>query len=175
MLCAWDEQVSELLRDNHDLLQEFTLFLPENVQEEAKNRLQRNISRQNAMSARVAKRRNRDKANYRERKKRARMDETMGTLPEQERRLFQQGASAAQGELGYTGSERCMNDAADWLLILSFNSTSTICVYAFTSVRQTLSKDQWNEFLKALELFTEDILSQTELIVLVADLFMDNW
>ena len=43
------------------------------------------------------------------------------------------------------------------------------------SVRQTLSKDQWNEFLKALELFTEDILTQTELIVLVADLFMDNW
>lgn len=42
---AIDNQVSELLRDNHDLLQEFTLFLRNSVEEDAKNRVQNGINR----------------------------------------------------------------------------------------------------------------------------------
>ena len=93
-LGAFDPQVSELFRDHHDLLKEFTFFLPENVQEEAKGRLQRNISKQNARNARKAKQRNREKADYRERKKRTRIDDATTTLPDQERRLFRKGRGA---------------------------------------------------------------------------------
>ena len=84
-------QVSELFRDHHDLLKGFTFFLPENVQEEAKVRLQRNISKQNARNNRKVKQRNREKADYRERKKRARIDDITTGLPEQERRIFRKG------------------------------------------------------------------------------------
>ena len=84
-------QVSELFRDHHDLLKGFTFFLPENVQEEAKVRLQRNISKQNARNNRKAKQRNREKNDYRERKKRARIDDITSGLPEQERRIFRKG------------------------------------------------------------------------------------
>ena len=83
---AW--QVSELFRDHHDLLKGFTFFLPENVQEEAKVRLQRNISKQNARNNRKAKQRNREKMDYTVRKKRARIDDITAGLPEQERRTF---------------------------------------------------------------------------------------
>ena len=45
----------------------------------------------------------------------------------------------------------------------------------FVSVRQALDDDQWNELLKALQLFTDGVLSKNELISLVADLFIDDW
>ena len=134
---------------------------------------QRNISRQNALNARVAKRRNRDKANYRERKKRARMDDVMGTLPEQERRLFRQGSHA--GEFTCNGGTLYNVTGKNWRggcgLKEMYHPRASAMLQ---TVRQVLNKDQWNEFLKALELFTEDILSRSELVVLVADLFMDN-
>ena len=38
-----------------------------------------------------------------------------------------------------------------------------------------MSEDQWSELLKALQLFTDDVLSKNELISLVADLFADDW
>ena len=42
-------------------------------------------------------------------------------------------------------------------------------------VRQGMDEDQWGELLKALQLFTDDVLSKNELISLVADLFVDDW
>lgn len=83
--------MSELFRDHHDLLKGFTFFLPENVQEEAKVRLQRNISKQNARNTRQAKQRKREKTDYLERKKRARIDDITAGLPEQERQIFRKG------------------------------------------------------------------------------------
>ena len=45
----------------------------------------------------------------------------------------------------------------------------------FVLVRHSLDDEQWNELLKALQLFTDDVLSKNELISLVADLFIDDW
>lgn len=74
--------MSDLLRNDHDLLLEFTVFLPDNLREDVQSRLQRNINGQNVLNAQAKKCNDGNKENSQQYIKTARLNNTISPLPE---------------------------------------------------------------------------------------------
>jgi paired amphipathic helix protein Sin3a len=155
------EQVAHLFRDHPDLLKEFTFFLPDAVQEQAKERLHRAAAESESRQA---------------------------LQRQQEMQQYHQRAMPGQQVIDMTGPMMGPMDArgrkrlADGQQVPvvqqpeSYVYNSAVERQFFDSAREALtsySRDggqAWAEFLKCLDLFAQEILSRSEMLNLIEPL-----
>lgn len=177
------EQVSQLFADHPDLLMEFTYFLPDAVQEQAKERLHRAATesetrkKQRMLAAQNAYLSHPDGGTGGKISgaKRSRMEK------EREKEL----AKAAEKELkakSLTGSQaRKLAKKNKGLENTTLPNYDAMGNHSISSERKyfdhvkdlftSTSRDAWSEFVKCLELYSHDAVSRKDMMQLVQDLF----
>jgi paired amphipathic helix protein Sin3a len=150
------EQVARLFQDHSDLLKEFAFFLPDAVQEQAKERLQRAVAES---ESRMAAQRQQQIDRFTARPPDNRTAEASGTT-----------SSDAKANRA-TAVDRQRAALPD-----SFVYNSSVERQFFDSTRESLttySRDSgqaWAEFMKCLDMYAQEILSRTEMLNFVEPL-----
>lgn len=178
------DKVSVLFQDHPDLLVDFTYFLPDAVQDQAKERLSRAAARsrsrkaalrQDAEAAREA-----DRAGSRARYSRY-IEDRMRSESARHQQLLADRAFERERDtqlLGFgpgrtaRGQEvaRRRREAEDEMHLQLPPTEQAL----FLSIKVSLTRLQWLTFLKCLDMFTRDIVTTQELLLLLADLFTDR-
>lgn len=173
------EQVSTLFADHPDLLMEFTYFLPDAVQEQAKERLHR-AARESEVRRRMQ----------------LQQQHQLGALGNKRGRAFDQPGKAAKGmapvppkkiqkkqqqrdymdksEDGRGGSENEGGVRREGSLGVGNHYSISAERRFFDQVKDLLtsiSKDSWTEFVKCLDLFNSDTITKKDLMSLTKNLF----
>lgn len=155
------EQVSQLFADQSDLLMEFTYFLPDAVQEQAKERLQRAVReaemRKQKMLTKKAAQASRDKDS-----RGSRVDKSRSTA----------GTSSRSAS-----RKRSAADASSASMSQLSNMPHTISTERrfFDQVRELFmntSPSAYTELVKCLDLYSRDAISRKDVLTLVQDLFL---
>ena len=169
------EQVSSLFADHPDLLMEFTYFLPDAVQEQAKERLHR------AVREAEVRRRNSHLAQLQGHGKRGRENKQPGMLHDdkmkningQPRKQARRRKDEQEEMIGRTNMvARKENERSSGYVERHLSITAERRF--FDQVKDVLtgvSMKSWEEFVKALDLFSSDAISKKDLISLVKDIF----
>ncbi len=173
------EQVSLLFADHPDLLMEFTYFLPDAVQDQAKERLNRaaresemrrrllQAQQQTQAQAMLGKRAaggGRKSASYQHQQMMQQQHAQQQALLAQQRRQ-QKGFQHQQMRGHYGGDQRGRE---------SSHVSSTTERRFFDSVKDLLTsttRDGWNEFVKHLDLFATDAITKRDLLNFSSDIF----
>jgi paired amphipathic helix protein Sin3a len=152
------DQVSELFRDHPDLLREFTYFLPDNVRDKAKQEIAR-IS---------ARRQKEEQRNVIKEKK----------TTERKQRKRDALAAAPVPRVGGGGSKPAMSGggAAMEEEPLHFEGhVPKLERRLFARIKSALgTRERWAEFLKCLHLFSQEVISRSELVALASDIFVSH-
>ena len=173
------EKVAHLFQDHPDLLKEFTFFLPDAVQDQAKERLHRAAHESEERQA--AKRAQVEKANKSKEKS---QDMDIDT-PDKSQRFIDmtsQQAGAVAGE--QRGKKRSANDQVkDTPIPIALPQQPETWVYNaaverqfFDAAREALMSytrdggQAWAEFLKCLDMYAQEILSRNEMLTFVEPL-----
>mmetsp|Transcript_23573 Transcript_23573/g.70832 ORF Transcript_23573/g.70832 Transcript_23573/m.70832 type:complete len:678 (+) Transcript_23573:35-2068(+) len=186
------EQVSELFADHPDLLKEFTYFLPDAVQEQAKERLSRAVRESELRRLQQAETYSLQGENSPRRRATRGLDPTARTL---RRRLNQTNvpeSALSQATVGveqsYSTLEFAEPHAKSEGVIppsrdhphASTSSVSKMRRHYFARVKEAFTitsahaTDGWAEFLKCIDLFCQDLLNRVEMLFLVSEIFASN-
>ncbi|KDO22464.1 hypothetical protein SPRG_22307 [Saprolegnia parasitica CBS 223.65] len=149
------DQVSYLFRDHPDLLREFTFFLPDAVQDQARDRLHKAAERAQARQLKLQM-----TSGTKERKVSKKKDKKESPLPVSSPKKAEKAKEK--------DSARDRNKAAYALKRKQANKGDV------KERRELLaclpSRDNWREFLKCLELYSQEIVGRDDMIVLVKNL-----
>ena len=170
------EQVSQLFADHPDLLMEFTYFLPDAVQEQAKERLHRAAAeaemrrKQRLLQTQNAYIQSQNSAATGQKRSRAEK--------EREKELAKQEKEAKKSNNNQARKIAKRNkDLANTTLpnydAMGNHSVSSERKY-FDHVKDlftSTTRDGWSEFVKCLELYSHDAISRKDMMQLVRDLF----
>jgi paired amphipathic helix protein Sin3a len=183
------DQVSELFKDHPDLLKEFTYFLPDGVREKAKQEInkihnrrrkeeqRRNEKNQQQKSAGLKPgKEGKDKGSSSLGPPPPPMSQKIGTSPSsanarRDRDLDDQdeiqGIEKDRSGLAGVPERGGIN--------VTLGKIPRLEKRLFARIKSALStRERWGEFLKCLELFSQEILSRQELIAVAADMFASN-
>ncbi|KAJ1454683.1 hypothetical protein M885DRAFT_521244 [Pelagophyceae sp. CCMP2097] len=150
------EQVSQLFADHADLLKEFTYFLPDAVQEQAKERLSRAARESDMRRARA-------------------QQQQQGREPHFHNQHTERARSGpARGQKGGNASSPRHSSMTASIQLLSGQNRAAERHY-FERVKEALTsgasaRDGWPEFLKCLDLYSQDLLQRSEMLQFVAEL-----
>lgn len=172
------EQVSSLFADHPDLLMEFTYFLPDAVQEQAKERLHRAVR-----EAEVRRRMQLAQMQGHGAGKRARENKQPGVANDDKLKLNINGQPRKQARRRKDEQEESVGrpvvaaprkevDRSAGYIDRHLSITAERRF--FDQVKDVLtgvSIKSWEEFVKALDLFSSDAISKKDLISLVKDIF----
>ncbi|CAB9518048.1 amphipathic helix protein Sin3-like [Seminavis robusta] len=173
------EEVARLFADHPDLLKEFTFFLPDAVQEQAKERLHRAAAESEArQAAEQAKRMGQAAQQEKMRGQRAPANDPKVIMD------LSEGQAPDDGEAANRGTKRPYGTTVKGAPIapLAVPQPETAVYNSaverqfFDSAREALtsfSRDggqAWAEFLKCLDLYAQEILSRTEMMHIVEPL-----
>jgi len=174
------EQVSLLFADHPDLLMEFTYFLPDAVQDQAKERLNRaaresemrrrmlQVQQQNAQHAMLAGQKRAQAGN----RKNAQFQHQQ--LMQQQHAMQQaQLAQQRRQQKGFQFQQMRRFDEGQRMRESNHVSQTTERRF-FDSVKDLLTsttREGWGEFLKHLDLFANDAITKRDLIHFSADIF----
>jgi len=178
------DKVSVLFQDHPDLLQDFTYFLPDAVQPQAKERLSRAAarSRERQAAARLDADRAReaDRSATRNRQMRYMEDRDRAESERERQRAADRGFERERDTalLGFgpgrtaRGREaarrrRAAEDEMHFQLPPSEREL-------FQRIKMSLLRGQWATFVKCLDMFTRDVVTSQELLLLLTDVFGDN-
>jgi paired amphipathic helix protein Sin3a len=171
------EQVSLLFADHPDLLMEFTYFLPDAVQDQAKERLNR-AARESEMRRRMMQAQQQQHAammsgsNKRNaagnRKNQQYLQQQQQMLHAQhQQQLAQQhqrkNLRRRQGEMEMGRREQQMNHMSVTAERRFFDSVKDLLM--------STSRDGWTEFVKHLDLFVADAITKKDLLTFAQDIF----
>jgi len=146
------DAVSQLFCDHSDLLREFIFFLPDTVQPQAKDQLERAVQENE---------RNRSKLIQRPY---GHGSSATQAMEQEARRRYDE-----RHRLPITRAEKERKSSKRSRSTLSSGATESLF---FEKVRDLLpSRELWNELLKCLDLYSQEVLSRNELLCLVGDLF----
>lgn len=174
------EQVSSLFADHPDLLMEFTYFLPDAVQEQAKERLHRAVR-----EAEVRRRMQLAQLQGHGAGKRARENKQPGLSNDDKIKVNINGQPRKQARKRKDEQDNELIGRSNPVPPRKENERSTtgyvdrhLSITAerrfFDQVKDVLtgvSIKSWEEFVKALDLFSSDAISKKDLISLVKDIF----
>ncbi|OQR96732.1 paired amphipathic helix protein Sin3 [Thraustotheca clavata] len=171
------DQVSYLFRDHPDLLKEFTYFLPDAVQDAARIRLHTAAERAQARQLKLQMSGGKDKSFKGKKSGKDKMppsperkkldDKLKGKDGKELLRERNKATYALKRKQGGKG------DAKDRRELLSVSSTIIDKEEwsIFEKIKKCLpSRDNWREFLKCLELYSQEIVGRDDMIVLVKNL-----
>ena len=178
------DKVSVLFQDHPDLLQDFTYFLPDAVQPQAKERLSRAAarSRERQAAARLDAERAReaDRSATRNRQMRYMEDRDRAEMERERQRAADRGFERERDTalLGFgpgrtaRGREaaRRRRSAEDEMHFQLPPSEREL----FQRIKMSLVRGQWATFVKCLDMFARDIVTSQELLLLLTDVFGDN-
>ena len=185
------EQVSQLFAEHPDLLMEFTYFLPDAVQEQAKERLHRAAvesemrKKQRLLQAQNAYIQSHTMATVSSGSggtKRSRADKEKADLIKQHERELKKGNGSGNGSSSSNATQarkiaKRNKDLANTTLpnydAMGNHSISSERKY-FDHVKDlftSTTRDGWSEFVKCLELYSHDAISRKDMMQLVRDLF----
>lgn len=169
------EQVSLLFADHPDLLMEFTYFLPDAVQDQAKERLNR-AARESEMRRRMMQAQQQQHAammsgsNKRNaagnRKNQQYLQQQMLHAQHQQQLAAQhqrKNLRRRQGEMEIGRREAQMNHMSVTAERRFFDSVKDLLM--------STSRDGWPEFVKHLDLFINDAITKKDLLVFAQDIF----
>jgi len=159
------EQVAHLFQDHPDLLKEFTFFLPDAVQEQAKERLHRAASEsESRLSAQKEMKKNQ-----------------LQGLPKEVIDMTKHPRPVDQPES--RGQKRYHNDVQEAPVLITYPQTPEAFVYNsaverqfFDAAKESLASytrdggQAWAEFLKCLDMYAQEILSRSEMLNFVEPL-----
>jgi len=157
------DQVSALFVDHPDLLMEFAYFLPDSVQDQAKERLKRAV--EEAELRKLHRGRNESLTGRRNQETKASKSQQVNetTNLKKRRRAFENNTSSA------TNNSNSSNAVKK-----TVQSQLTTERRFFDQVREVLSSQSpeiWNEFVKCLDLYNRGAINRRGLILLVTELF----
>ena len=158
------EQVAHLFQDHPDLLKEFTFFLPDAVQEQAKERLHRAAAES---ESRQARQRQQEMEQYRQ---------SMADHGASAHHKFIDMTHSQMSVMDGRGRKRPFDGQPSALQPESFVYNSAVERQFFDAAREALtsySRDggqAWAEFLKCLDMYAQDILSRNEMLNFVEPL-----
>mmetsp|Transcript_52509 Transcript_52509/g.60621 ORF Transcript_52509/g.60621 Transcript_52509/m.60621 type:complete len:1011 (+) Transcript_52509:265-3297(+) len=159
------EQVAHLFQDHPDLLKEFTFFLPDAVQEQAKERLHRAAAEsESRLSAQ------KDKKNQ----------QLQGSLKEV---VDMTEHPKPVDQLEARGQKRYHTDVQEAPVLITYPQTPETFVYNsaverqfFDAAKEALASytrdggQAWAEFMKCLDMYAQEILSRSEMLNFVEPL-----
>eukprot|EP00644_Phytophthora_capsici_P015543 jgi/Phyca11/127491/e_gw1.70.11.1 len=159
------DQVSHLFRDHPDLLREFTFFLPDAVQEQAKERLNRAAEkaqqRKDMMAQKARKYGSSSQGYHPDRRDDRGLDSPSSAAMKGGRMMVDdEDAYMKYGKKGrgYKDDDHVLLDKEEWNI--------------FERIKKILpSRDNWREFLKCLELYSQEVLDRNEMLSLIRNLF----
>jgi paired amphipathic helix protein Sin3a len=178
------EQVSLLFADHPDLLMEFTYFLPDAVQEQAKERLHRAAreSEQRRRAQQMAEVQGGALAGIKRQRQAGDKIDKMSKIPTNKPRKQRvdempitnsiRGSSLVKDKGVYN-----MDNRAATINASDHHVSMTAERRFFDQIKDLLtstSKDGWTEFVKTLELFINDAITKKDLFLMVHDLFGNN-
>ncbi|OQR83049.1 paired amphipathic helix protein Sin3 [Achlya hypogyna] len=173
------DQVSYLFRDHPDLLREFTFFLPDAVQETARDRLYKVAERAQARQHKLAMAGKDKKAGKKGKDKTGKEAPPTPSSPKKsaepskmktEKESLRDRNKAAYALKRKQGAK---GDAKDRRELLAVSSTIIDKEEwsIFEKIKKCLpSRDNWREFLKCLELYSQEIVGRDDMVVLVKNL-----
>ena len=188
------EQVSTLFADHPDLLKEFTYFLPDAVQEQAKERLSRAAA--DAETRRMRRQQNiaqqqtyaqQQYAQQQQQQQQQQMHNQQFYAQQQQNQRMRQMQHQQQSQMAYPQQQQQQQQQQQHHHMqrqqqrrsnTNRNTTYNAGVERqfFDHVKETLNTqsrngEAWNEFLKCLDMYAQEILSRGEMLQLVEDLF----
>ncbi|KAG7400367.1 Paired amphipathic helix protein Sin3b [Phytophthora boehmeriae] len=202
------DQVSHLFRDHPDLLREFTFFLPDAVQEQAKERLNRAAEKaQQRKDLMAQKHKYASQGGYQQ----SRRDDSMGDSPSSaamkgrgllvededaylkygkkdgmykddrrlsgkalERREKERERERNRAQFNHKRAKRRPYDGKERRAYLALSDVLLDKEEwgIFEKIKKILpSRDNWREFLKCLELYSQEVLDRNEMLSLIRNLF----
>mmetsp|Transcript_29391 Transcript_29391/g.90951 ORF Transcript_29391/g.90951 Transcript_29391/m.90951 type:complete len:684 (-) Transcript_29391:996-3047(-) len=177
------EQVSQLFADHSDLLREFTYFLPDAVQEQAKERLSRAVRESELRKAHHGGSKYSSGASIRcapirrsaSRGSRTTLDPIRGSqdltlnvapMPMLNIQATAVAEPTTRARVSSTQNTKRTNEQRMFERI-----RESFLLASETAIGAT---DGWNKFLKCLDLYSQDILPRSDLIKLVTELFSSH-
>lgn len=181
------EQVSQLFADHSDLLREFTYFLPDAVQEQAKERLSRAARESELRRARHGG----SKYNSGTATIRCAPTDRIRRSASRGSRIVLDSRGSRDLTSNLASTPALANIQADAVADTMTHSRAhsmrkterTVEHLVFERIRESFllgaetaigATDGWNKFLKCLDLYSQDILQQCDLTNLVAELFRSH-
>ena len=174
------EQVSLLFADHPDLLMEFTYFLPDAVQDQAKERLNR-AARESEMRRRMLQLQQQNSQHMMLGQKRAQAGQRKNAQYQHQQMMQQQHAMQQaqlaqqrrqQKGLQYQNIARRFDQ--DGRPRESAHISQSTERRFFDSVKELLTsttREGWSEFVKHLDLFANDAITKRDLLAFAADIF----
>ncbi|RHZ13146.1 hypothetical protein DYB31_008636 [Aphanomyces astaci] len=182
------DQVSFLFRDHPDLLREFTFFLPDAVQEQAKERLNKAAEKAQLRQAKLLASTSShpakcDTVKKKSVKKELKKDLLKDAIDDKDlnqgsgRRSKQVQKERGRNKATYDGLVKQRKHKMDTppqrrdLLATTQTLMDPSEWHMFEKIKKVLpSRDSWREFLKCLELYAQEIVGRDDLIAMVQNL-----
>lgn len=180
------DQVSHLFRDHEDLLQEFTYFLPDNAQEQAKDRLNR------AAEKAIERKRLKRLKQQEKKDEKNRQNRENNQLNSSNSRVMMSGSKRG-GPSSMEFSDRREKDRERQKLRyhekkakkrsyddkerrdrFAFEESNVLPSewHFFDRAKKVLpSRESWREFMKCLDLYSQEVVGKEEMMALVQNLF----
>ncbi|EQC35298.1 hypothetical protein SDRG_07523 [Saprolegnia diclina VS20] len=169
------DQVSYLFRDHPDLLREFTFFLPDAVQDQARDRLHKAAERAQARQLKLQMTSGKEKKVGKKKDKKESPPQVASPKKPESTKPKEKDSARDRNKAAYALKRKQANkgDAKERRELLAVSNTLIDKEEwsIFEKIKKCLpSRDNWREFLKCLELYSQEIVGRDDMIVLVKNL-----